>query len=334
MQYDIIGDIHGHAAELEALLSNLGYTVTEADLYVPPAQDRMAVFVGDFVDRGKGNFRVIEIARSMSEAGYAHAVMGNHDWNAGLYHTHTLVEGELVPLRPHNEKHIRQHRAFLEEMHAAPIKGREHVEWLKSLPLFLELDGVRIVHAMWDNEAIRWLRENGIIDEGNRILPERWPDVAEEGTPGFRAVAQLTKGIEVQLPQGVSYLDADGNIRTKGRLKWWVNPDEPGLSLDKVVLNTTPDAVPKIPLPDDLRNITRNVQSVGPMIFFGHYWQEGELPMVESNQAVCLDQSVANKGYLAAATVTVENGHIIDMQFSSVKSGLGQSAEVRSRTFP
>ena len=49
MTYDVIGDIHGHAAELRALLQQLGYEERNGG-YV--AEGRNAIFVGDFIDRG------------------------------------------------------------------------------------------------------------------------------------------------------------------------------------------------------------------------------------------------------------------------------------------
>ncbi|WP_442510538.1 metallophosphoesterase [Novipirellula sp. SH528] len=58
--YDIIGDIHGHADELKALLSDLGYSRRGYR-----RADRKVVFVGDFVDRGPAIGDVVEIARAM-----------------------------------------------------------------------------------------------------------------------------------------------------------------------------------------------------------------------------------------------------------------------------
>ncbi|MFN8751157.1 MAG: metallophosphoesterase, partial [Betaproteobacteria bacterium] len=50
MGYDVIGDIHGQAGKLEALLRKLGY-VPRACGWVPP-HGRQAVFLGDLIDRG------------------------------------------------------------------------------------------------------------------------------------------------------------------------------------------------------------------------------------------------------------------------------------------
>ena len=82
--FDIIGDVHGCADELEALLTKLGYVVNwngdanELCHVVAPA-GRRAIFVGDLVDRGPRSPDVLRIVMSMVKAGSAIAVAGNHD---------------------------------------------------------------------------------------------------------------------------------------------------------------------------------------------------------------------------------------------------------------
>jgi len=79
--FDIIGDVHGCADELETLLGDLGYAVAWSgkDVTVTPPDGRRAIFVGDLVDRGPRSPDVLRIARHMVEAGTGLAVVGNHD---------------------------------------------------------------------------------------------------------------------------------------------------------------------------------------------------------------------------------------------------------------
>lgn len=88
--FDIIGDVHGCAGELEALLTQLGYVLSwqdgEASIAAP--HGRKLVFVGDLGDRGPRTPDVLRIAMAATEAGIAHVVAGNHDqklarWLAG-----------------------------------------------------------------------------------------------------------------------------------------------------------------------------------------------------------------------------------------------------------
>ena len=79
MSYHIIGDIHGHADQLTALLQKLSYQHRGGAWRHP---SRSAIFVGDFVDRRPGQLRTLELVREMIEAGSARAVMGYHEFRA------------------------------------------------------------------------------------------------------------------------------------------------------------------------------------------------------------------------------------------------------------
>ena len=60
--YDIIGDIHGHSDELEALLVKMEYRFLDGCYRHP---DRVVIFLGDFIDRGPKQRRVLQIVMSM-----------------------------------------------------------------------------------------------------------------------------------------------------------------------------------------------------------------------------------------------------------------------------
>ena len=69
--YDLIGDIHGHAAELESLLRRMDYR-ERAGAWRHP--ERTAIFVGDFLDRGPEIRATLRLVRAMLEAGSARSV--------------------------------------------------------------------------------------------------------------------------------------------------------------------------------------------------------------------------------------------------------------------
>ncbi len=81
--FDIIGDVHGCRAELEALLERLGYAIDRDDLGRPVMaahhEGRMALFVGDLVDRGPDTPGVLRLVMGMVAGGTAMCVAGNHE---------------------------------------------------------------------------------------------------------------------------------------------------------------------------------------------------------------------------------------------------------------
>jgi len=75
--FDIIGDVHGCADELEALLDRLGYR-RDGDVCSHP-EGRRVVFLGDLVDRGPRILDTCRLVRATVEAGHGLCVPGNHD---------------------------------------------------------------------------------------------------------------------------------------------------------------------------------------------------------------------------------------------------------------
>ncbi|TRW43095.1 polynucleotide kinase-phosphatase [Georgenia yuyongxinii] len=80
--FDIIGDVHGCAAELRSLLTQLGWQIDydgDAAVGATHPEGRRAVFVGDLVDRGPDTPGVLRLVMGMVRAGTALCVSGNHE---------------------------------------------------------------------------------------------------------------------------------------------------------------------------------------------------------------------------------------------------------------
>jgi diadenosine tetraphosphatase ApaH/serine/threonine PP2A family protein phosphatase len=140
--FDIIGDVHGCADELCALLKRLGYGARlegkgEARRAVTTApKGRRAVFVGDLVDRGPNSPDVVRIVMAMVARGEALAVIGNHDDRFLRW-----LKGNDVKLTHGLERTVQQFAGesdtFKEETRA----------FLADLPSYLWLDDGRLVVA-------------------------------------------------------------------------------------------------------------------------------------------------------------------------------------------
>jgi protein phosphatase len=112
--FDIVGDIHGCASELESLLGRLGYV----DGTHP--EGRRAVFVGDLVDRGPDSPGVLRRVMSMVRSGDALCVPGNHENKYGRYlkgrnvqHTHGLAE-TIEQMEGESEEFKKEVREFVD----------------------------------------------------------------------------------------------------------------------------------------------------------------------------------------------------------------------------
>jgi len=145
LKYDFIADVHGYADHLEALLKQLGYQYRNG-AYRHSDPNRMAVSVGDLMDRGPRQFDSVDIFRRMRDAGTGTALMGNHE-HAAIGWT---MPDELVPgnyLRKRNEKNYGQHKVFLEQIGEGSDLHRELVAWMITMPIIFDGEGVRAAHA-------------------------------------------------------------------------------------------------------------------------------------------------------------------------------------------
>lgn len=291
--YDLIGDIHGQLEPLEALLRKLGYQQRGRDWRHP---SRRVIFLGDFIDRGPFQREVVELARSMVESGNALAVMGNHEFNALAFHTEDPDQPGTW-LRRRSDRNIRQHLAFLD----AYLSDKAHqkalrptLDWFMELPVFLELDGLRVVHACWDPEAVQVLQPR--MRPGNRLTPELLVEACRKDRPEFEAIETLLKGKEVKLPEGESFPDKEGTVRHRMRIRWWEEGEQTYRSIFMGPASVETH-IPDDPLPGD-HLVTYSHRE--PPVFLGHYWLEGKPEPLADNVA-CLDYSVAKKGGALAA---------------------------------
>lgn len=285
--YDIIGDIHGHADELIKLLTHLGYRESATGFCHP---HRKVVFVGDFIDRGehlRQHQALLTIVMAMVKNGHACSVMGNHEFNALAFHTRH--NGEY--LRPRTDKNIRQHQAFLNEFEHLPEQKQEVLDFFYSLPLWLELDGIRIVHACWDAALIEFMRTR--CPDGH-LDPALLAEASTKGEKAYLAVEQLLKGVEVALPDGIRFKDKDGHSRDAVRVQWW---QQHARQLGEVALSEGSDIghAASLPLPANLPRYPADQ----PPCFVGHYWMTGT-PRPLTENVACLDYSVAKGGKLVA----------------------------------
>lgn len=286
-KYDIIGDIHGHGDELVKLLLHLGYNNSAIGYY---HESRKVIFLGDFIDRGEElvqHKQVLKIVMDMVKNKNALAVMGNHEFNALAYHT----KHNGLFLRPHTNGNSAQHRAFLNEFPGESEEKSAVLDFFYTLPLWLEVDGLRVIHACWDEKHISVMRA---LLPSIRLDKETLIEASTKGTKAYQAIEVLLKGFEYELPESVSFHDPGGTQRNAARLQWWKRDAS---ELGEVVLpnGLNIGAAASLPLPKDTPVYGKDE----PPCFVGHYWLNGE-PAPLADNIACLDYSVAKQGRLVA----------------------------------
>ena len=268
MDSDIIGDIHGHADALAGLLDKMGYSKKSG---MWRQDDHIAIFVGDFIDRGPGQLGTFGIVRPMIDEGAALAVMGNHEFNAIAWHTPDPASPGHY-LREHSEKNQKQHQAFLDDTAGKP-------------------EVVRVVHACGHPNYMEVLAPR--LESGRRLNEGLVEAASRRGSPEFHAIEAILKGPEARLPNGLSFTMGDEK-RYEARTRWW-DADAVTFRESAIVDDATRSLLPNIEIPAELRF---GYQGDKP-VFVGHYWMRGPhqplAPLV-----ACVDYSVGKGGPLVA----------------------------------
>lgn len=293
MNYDIIGDVHGQADKLESLLMGLGYR-HRAGAYRHPS--RTAIFVGDYIDRGPRQVDTYRLVRAMVESESALAILGNHEFNAMAWHMPDPAGAEhghfLRPQHGHlGAKNRHQHKEFLAEVEGTPLHD-EIVEWCLTLPLWLDLPNLRVVHACWHEGHMAELET--LLGPARNMTPDLMVRASRPGDVVFQAVEALTKGLELPLPNGHAFHDKDGHERRQVRIRWW---DERSTNYRNLALMPETE---RMALPDvAVSNASRPIYDQRKPVFFGHYWMQGK-PSLQSEKMACVDYSAGKGGPLVA----------------------------------
>ena len=287
--YDIIPDIHGQYKKLLKLLSKLGWRKVNGH-WQHSNKERKLVFLGDFIDRGFQNRKVVSLIRKLNESNLAHVIMGNHELNAIYFHSENPKTGQ--PLRTHSTRNIAQHQTFLNEFPFQDPKTQDIINWFCSLPLFLNFKRFRAVHACWANSAIaklHRLNNQGIFSRDFYIKNNY------QKTELYFAIELLTKGPEARLPKNSFFTDKTGIERQNLRLAWWRAEARSWRDLCASVPNTASISDSLFQEWDSIEFYPKNAVPV----FFGHYWM-GFPPKIEADNALCLDCSAGTTGPLIA----------------------------------
>lgn len=219
---DIVGDLHGEIEPLRSLLKHLGYS---GDGKHPDG--RRLVFVGDLTDRGPDSPAVVDFVQCLIESGRAQCALGNHDLNILLghrKHDNNWFFGE-----EHKEEGIVVPQVLADE------STRKHViAFFRTLPITLERDDLRVVHACWNDDMIRIARESSdvvaLYNQHHELIEGSFPDLDLDDIDkdlehqNRNPVKVLSSGPEERTGNPIH---SAGKIRHERRVQWWNDYEGP-----------------------------------------------------------------------------------------------------------
>lgn len=290
--YDLIGDIHGCALSLELLLSKMGYEKRDG-VYRHPR--RKVIFLGDLVDRGPRIRETLQLAYAMVQAGEADIVMGNHEYNYLSYCTEGKEGSGMSYLREHSPRHHRILAETIEQLADYPEERATYQQWIREMPLYLEFEHFRVVHACWHQR---------LIDRFEASYSDHCIDddflhrSSKRGTFEWALMDRLLRGTHLSLPEGEVMVSKDGYQRRFFRTKFWEK--SPNYYGDVVFQpDPLPEHIASMKLTEQDHNDLLYYHPDEKMLFIGHYWREGVPEPITPNIA-CLDYSAVKYGKLVA----------------------------------
>ena len=123
----IIGDVHGYYDGLIALLE-----------VIAPGRDDMVYFLGDLIDRGPQSSQVVEFVRNS----HYRCILGNHEYMMIQALSDTKVQHQAWQSW-YQSGGIKTVKSY-QETGTMPY---DDLEWMESLPLYLDLGDIWLVHA-------------------------------------------------------------------------------------------------------------------------------------------------------------------------------------------
>jgi serine/threonine protein phosphatase 1 len=188
----VIGDVHGHYNALMTLLEAIA----------PSSQDEV-YFLGDLIDRGPQSFQVVDFV----QASPFYCLLGNHEQllldSFGSQENHQAIMQVWLYSGGHST--IASYR-----QEGTSILS-EHIEWMRTLPTYLDLGDFWLVHAGIDpkiplaeqtSDQFCWVR-----DQFHSITKPYFPDKLI--ITGHTITFTLPNVPPGKIAQGQGWLDID-----------------------------------------------------------------------------------------------------------------------------
>jgi len=92
-------------------------------------------------------------------------------------------------MRRHSDKNRKQHEDFIDQVQVQLGLYARSIEWFKIFPLWLELDGFRVVHAYWSDDVISKVKQ--WMAPGTSMSADFVVKANQKGTDEYDAIEML-----------------------------------------------------------------------------------------------------------------------------------------------
>jgi len=206
----VIGDIHGKFHKLSKLIEKL-----------PLDKDSMLIFLGDYTDRGKSSFEVIDYLIELKNRYNCIFIKGNHeamfmDFMSGINEDMFVSNGGQVTIQSYEDNgyDINKHTNYLQR-----YMPKRHIMFYQNLEKYYQTNDYIFVHA--------GLLDNIILEDQpeDTLLWERYGFINSDYDWGKKVIFGHTPNIEILKMHNKICIDTGACFRG-GKLTCVILPEE------------------------------------------------------------------------------------------------------------
>ncbi|MCL1066775.1 hypothetical protein L2735_08135 [Shewanella olleyana] len=267
-----IGDVYGRLDKLNDLLVEIDFDIDDPESSI---QFVKLVFCGNLIAANTGenieHIALLTLVKNMVDKGFAYCLLGSNEFEViGWSKHHPITDKPYLPETvTENLNDLNQQRPlFLQEFAQGDEQLFKWVDWFMALPIYLDFDHIRAIHACWDNNVINELNPYLSIKE-------------HEGHVSDKNAASASQG---HSHQNVNLIAANSLSQ-----QFWpaaFDATHPLSSLMTSCLN----------YPDFELTETHPHQKLSIPVVIGHYPQDS-FPDIQNEHLVCVNYNAGTEDY-------------------------------------
>ena len=267
-----IGDVYGRLDKLNDLLVEIDFDINDPESSI---QFVKLVFCGNLIAANPGenieHIALLTLVKEMVDKGFAYCLLGSNEFEViGWSKHHPITDKPYLPENMiENPNDLSQQRpVFIQEFAQGDEQLFKWVDWFMALPIYLDFDHIRAIHACWDNNVINQLNPYLSIKE----LKEHDNDQSVSS----KSQANAVHNVSLIAPNSLSQQFWPATFDTSHPLS----------SLMASCLN-----YPNLQLTD-----THPHQQLSVPVVIGHYPQDS-FPDIQNEHLVCVNYNAGTEDY-------------------------------------